>query len=106
MLFPYVRDLAGQVETCGRTKSPFGTVENPIRMMEREHAEAGDAMRIIRELTKGYRRLRMAARRTRSAWPNCNNSSGICTGTCIWKTTCCSRPPFELEQQRSGAADG
>lgn len=54
VLFPYVRDLAEQSDSCGRTQSPFGTVENPIRMMEREHREAADALRIIRELTRGY----------------------------------------------------
>ena len=55
VLFPYVRDLvehAGQ--PCGILRSPFGTVENPIRMMEREHREAADELRIIRELTNGY----------------------------------------------------
>jgi regulator of cell morphogenesis and NO signaling len=54
VLFPYVRDLAECVDSCGRIRSPFGTVENPIRMMEREHQEVGDAMRTIRELTRGY----------------------------------------------------
>lgn len=54
VLFPYVRELAECSESCGRTQSPFGTVENPIRMMEREHQEVGDAMRIIRGLTRGY----------------------------------------------------
>ena len=54
VLFPYVRDLAERSDSCGRTHSPFGTVENPIRMMEREHREAADALRIIRELTRGY----------------------------------------------------
>jgi regulator of cell morphogenesis and NO signaling len=54
VLFPYVRDLAERPESCGRMQSPFGTVENPIRMMEREHQEVGDAMRLIRELTRGY----------------------------------------------------
>lgn len=54
VLFPYVRDLAEAGVTCGRTQSPFGTVANPIRMMEREHQEVGDALRIIRELTRGY----------------------------------------------------
>ena len=34
--------------------SPFGTVENPIRMMEREHRDATDALRMIRELTNGF----------------------------------------------------
>jgi regulator of cell morphogenesis and NO signaling len=55
VLFPYIRDLAENAnEGCGGIMCPFGTVENPIRMMEREHQEAGDEMRIIRELTNGY----------------------------------------------------
>jgi regulator of cell morphogenesis and NO signaling len=57
VLFPYVRDLGereGDGEACGGMMSPFGTVENPIRMMEREHREAADALRIIRELTHEY----------------------------------------------------
>jgi regulator of cell morphogenesis and NO signaling len=54
VLFPYVRELAERSDSCGRTQSPFGTVENPIRMMEREHREAADALRMIRELTLGY----------------------------------------------------
>jgi regulator of cell morphogenesis and NO signaling len=54
VLFPYVRELAERSDSCDRTQSPFGTVENPIRMMEREHREAADALRMIRELTLGY----------------------------------------------------
>jgi regulator of cell morphogenesis and NO signaling len=54
VLFPYVHDLAQSPDSCGRTQSPFGTVANPIRMMEREHQQVGDALRIIRELTRGY----------------------------------------------------
>jgi len=54
VLFPYVRDLAERPDSYGRTPSPFGTVENPIRMMEREHREAADALHAIRELTSGY----------------------------------------------------
>jgi regulator of cell morphogenesis and NO signaling len=53
VLFPYIRELVSTPP--GRTlPSPFGTVNNPIRMMEREHREAGDEMRLIRELTNGY----------------------------------------------------
>jgi regulator of cell morphogenesis and NO signaling len=53
VLFPYIRELAAT--TDGRVvPSPFGTVENPIRMMEREHREAGNEMLLIRELTNGY----------------------------------------------------
>ena len=55
ILFPYVRDLADHAgQPCGVLRSPFGTVENPIRMMEREHQEAGVELRMIRELTNGY----------------------------------------------------
>jgi regulator of cell morphogenesis and NO signaling len=54
VLFPYVRDLVEHAEHPGVLRSPFGTVENPIRMMEREHREAADELRIIRELTNGY----------------------------------------------------
>ena len=54
VLFPYLRDLAEASNGCGRLHSPFGTVANPIRMMEREHREVGDALRLIRELTHRY----------------------------------------------------
>ena len=33
VLFPYIAELASRGEACGRAPSPFGTVENPIRMM-------------------------------------------------------------------------
>ena len=52
VLFPYVRQLAS--DNASSTRSPFGTVENPIRMMEREHREAGEELRLIRELTNGF----------------------------------------------------
>jgi regulator of cell morphogenesis and NO signaling len=54
VLFPYIAELAasrGQRPIA----SPFGTVRNPIRMMEREHIEAGDHLHVLRELTGGYR---------------------------------------------------
>jgi regulator of cell morphogenesis and NO signaling len=53
VLFPYVRDIAIHGVDAS-WPSPFGTVENPIRMMEREHREAGDELRQIRELTGGF----------------------------------------------------
>jgi regulator of cell morphogenesis and NO signaling len=55
VLFPYVRELVDHADqTFGAPRSPFGSVANPIRMMEREHREAADEVRIIRELTNGY----------------------------------------------------
>ena len=52
VLFPYIRELAAGSD--GPYSSPFGTVENPIRMMRREHQQAGDELRLIRDLTHDY----------------------------------------------------
>ena len=55
ILFPYMVALAGAAaESAVAPSAPFGTVKNPIRMMEAEHESAGDAMARIRELTSGY----------------------------------------------------
>lgn len=55
ILFPYIRTLVDADRLGARVgRSPFGTVGNPIRMMEHEHEHAGGEMRLIRELTKGY----------------------------------------------------
>jgi regulator of cell morphogenesis and NO signaling len=54
VLFPYLRSLAEAGDDDGRPANPFGTVANPIRMMEREHQEVGDALRLIRMLTHNY----------------------------------------------------
>lgn len=51
VLFPYIRELAVQRRTL---PSPFGTVENPIRMMEQEHEDVGVQLRKIRRLTADY----------------------------------------------------
>jgi regulator of cell morphogenesis and NO signaling len=55
ILFPYIRSLI-EAERTGRRipPSPFGTVYNPIRMMEAEHQGTGGEMRLIRELTRDY----------------------------------------------------
>lgn len=55
VLFPYILDLE-QADLGGGSPppAPFGTVRNPIRMMEAEHESAGDAMAQIRSLTSGY----------------------------------------------------
>jgi regulator of cell morphogenesis and NO signaling len=56
VLFPYLLELeAAEREHRRPWPSFFGSVENPIRIMEREHDQAGDELRTIRELTDGYR---------------------------------------------------
>jgi regulator of cell morphogenesis and NO signaling len=55
ILFSYIRAAAdASKQGCPPPLSPFGTIENPIRMMEAEHESAGGAMARIRELTGGY----------------------------------------------------
>lgn len=52
ILFPYIVTLA---EAGAEAPfAPFGTVRNPIRMMEAEHQFVGDAMAEMRQLTGGY----------------------------------------------------
>ena len=55
ILFPYIVQLASSAKSGAPAPfAPFGTVDNPIRMMEAEHESAGNAMLEIRELTDGY----------------------------------------------------
>lgn len=55
VLFPVILDLAS-ARGCRDVPPhmPFGSIDNPIRMMEAEHESAGGAMARIRELTNGY----------------------------------------------------
>jgi regulator of cell morphogenesis and NO signaling len=56
ILFPFILDLADAAQRAEPIpRPPFGSVENPIRMMEHEHRFVGDAMAEIRALTDGYR---------------------------------------------------
>jgi regulator of cell morphogenesis and NO signaling len=55
ILFPAIEEMEA-AEAEGRIPQlpPFGTVRNPIRMMEHEHDGAGAALRTMRELTHEY----------------------------------------------------
>ena len=51
ILFPYVKEL----ESSSLKRAPmFGSVKNPIHMMEIEHDSAGDALRELRSITNGF----------------------------------------------------
>jgi len=50
ILFPYVESL----EETTRGESCFGTVQNPIRMMMREHEAVGGILGELRAITDGY----------------------------------------------------
>jgi regulator of cell morphogenesis and NO signaling len=51
ILFPIVRQLEASPE---RQEFHCGSVANPIRQMEHEHDQAGDALAILHESTDGY----------------------------------------------------
>jgi len=50
ILFPFVRQLA----TGKSVQAPFGSVQNPIKMMMHEHTAEGERFRRIVELTDNY----------------------------------------------------
>ncbi len=55
ILFPYVIDCERAAQDSQRVRPPmFGSVRNPIHMMELEHDSAGDAMKRMREITNGF----------------------------------------------------
>lgn len=55
ILFPQIKQIVlTQKENSQYFPPAFGTIQNPIRMMEFEHTSAGDAMNQIRELSKNY----------------------------------------------------
>ena len=55
ILFPFIEELAAARRTGSRLpRSPFGTVLNPVRMMEHEHQHAGALMDRLRTLTDGF----------------------------------------------------
>ncbi|MCK6616342.1 MAG: iron-sulfur cluster repair di-iron protein [Cyclobacteriaceae bacterium] len=55
ILFPYIKELV-QAKKLGTpvTPPPFGTIANPIRMMEAEHITAGGAMEAIEKLSNRF----------------------------------------------------
>ena len=55
ILFPYITALLeAKKNGTAIAASPFGSVGNPIKMMEAEHQNAGDEMYAIRELSSLY----------------------------------------------------
>ncbi len=55
ILFPFIEQY-GRAEVQNRPVPPvpFGSIANPIAMMEREHADAGDGLAEIRTLTNDF----------------------------------------------------
>ena len=55
ILFPYIKKLAkAKKENTTPTPSHFGSVNNPIKMMENEHENAGSIFKTIATLSNNY----------------------------------------------------
>jgi regulator of cell morphogenesis and NO signaling len=55
ILFPYIERMEEAViQGDPILPPPFGTVANPVRMMEHEHDDAGIALKSLRETTSNY----------------------------------------------------
>lgn len=55
ILFPQIKQMVLTKNEDGQFFPPsFGSIQNPIRMMEYEHTSAGDALYQIRELSNNY----------------------------------------------------
>ena len=55
VLFPYIKELVAATNKIQPVQaSHFGTVQNPINMMEMEHEVVGKCLAEIRELTSNY----------------------------------------------------
>ena len=92
VLFPYFASWPS-VTGRGRAPSPFGTVENPIRMMEREHREAADALRNIRGLTANYSAPADGCATYAACMAELERLNATCIAMCTSKTTFCSPAP-------------
>ncbi len=55
ILFPFIDELAVARRAGARLPGgPFGTVLNPIRMLEHDHRQVGDLMAELRDATSGF----------------------------------------------------
>jgi regulator of cell morphogenesis and NO signaling len=55
ILFPFIKTMSkAKKEGTPMPAPPFGTVNNPIRMMEAEHENAGDIFKQIDKLSNNY----------------------------------------------------
>jgi regulator of cell morphogenesis and NO signaling len=55
VLFPYIKQLANSKRTSETINAPaFGTIQNPINMMELEHDNAGDLIKRIKSLSNNF----------------------------------------------------
>jgi regulator of cell morphogenesis and NO signaling len=69
ILFPFIVQYSrAELQNRPMPRAPFGSIANPIAMMEREHAGAGDALQEIRRLTNDFERPSYACNTVRALY--------------------------------------
>lgn len=55
ILFPFIKEIGkAKKEGLSLSPPPFGTIQNPINMMEAEHTDAGEIIMQIKELSNNF----------------------------------------------------
>jgi len=54
VLFPYIVRMEEAVIQKAPVLPPFGSVQNPVSMMEHDHDSAGNALRVMHQASAGY----------------------------------------------------
>ena len=54
ILFPYIKSLVAASASKKAVAAPFGTVRNPIQMMEQEHEQVGNNFKELRRITNNF----------------------------------------------------
>ena len=69
ILFPFIEQYGhAEVQNRPLPRVPFGSIANPIAMMEREHVSAGEALGKIRRLTNDFELLPYACSTVRALY--------------------------------------
>ena len=90
VLFPYiVRMEEAVIQKEPILPPPFGSVQNPVSMMEHEHESAGEALRALREASGGYTLPPRRVHQLPDPLQALASLKRICISTSIWKTTSC-----------------
>ena len=55
ILFPYIMELGRRRPGDAAPFAPFGSIENPVRMMLHEHDETIEQLRTLREASHGFK---------------------------------------------------
>ena len=104
VLFPYIVRMEEATIAAGTDlPRPFGTVQNPVSMMEHEHDSAGNALRAMREASNGYSAPADACVSYQTLYKAWRDLRRTCTSTFISKTTFCFRARLRWKRLTDGS---